>query len=127
MALPTEPGVELLKFWGMLYKICLLLLLPLPFPSQIENTQVALSEERRSEGKVGFKAYRNYLTAGAHWFVIVFLILLNIASQVNRAFILFCGLSLITVLLTLYVFTLLLPYFAVHLDLHGNVLSWGTK
>uniref|UniRef100_A0A8C0R6Y4 ATP binding cassette subfamily C member 4 (PEL blood group) n=1 Tax=Canis lupus dingo TaxID=286419 RepID=A0A8C0R6Y4_CANLU len=53
-----------------------------PEAQDIENTQVALSEERRSEGKVGFKAYRNYLTAGAHWFVIVFLILLNIASQV---------------------------------------------
>ncbi|XP_045666907.1 ATP-binding cassette sub-family C member 4 isoform X1 [Ursus americanus] len=47
-----------------------------------ENTQVALSEESRSEGKVGFKAYKNYLTAGAHCLVIVFLILLNIVAQV---------------------------------------------
>uniref|UniRef100_A0A452RZ89 ATP binding cassette subfamily C member 4 (PEL blood group) n=1 Tax=Ursus americanus TaxID=9643 RepID=A0A452RZ89_URSAM len=43
---------------------------------------VALSEESRSEGKVGFKAYKNYLTAGAHCLVIVFLILLNIVAQV---------------------------------------------
>uniref|UniRef100_A0A452RZL6 ATP binding cassette subfamily C member 4 (PEL blood group) n=1 Tax=Ursus americanus TaxID=9643 RepID=A0A452RZL6_URSAM len=48
-----------------------------------ENTQVALSEESRSEGKVGFKAYKNYLTAGAHCLVIVFLILLNIVAQVD--------------------------------------------
>uniref|UniRef100_A0A452VN21 ATP binding cassette subfamily C member 4 n=1 Tax=Ursus maritimus TaxID=29073 RepID=A0A452VN21_URSMA len=47
-----------------------------------ENTQVALSEESRSEGKVGFKAYKNYLTAGAHCLVIVFLILLNIVWNI---------------------------------------------
>ncbi|XP_027446287.1 multidrug resistance-associated protein 4 isoform X3 [Zalophus californianus] len=47
-----------------------------------ENTQVAVPEESRSEGKVGLKAYKNYLTAGAHWLVIVFLILLNIIAQV---------------------------------------------
>lgn len=43
------------------------------------------SEASRSEGKVGFKAYKNYFTAGASWFVIIFLILLNIAAQVNNA------------------------------------------
>ncbi|XP_064442021.1 ATP-binding cassette sub-family C member 4 isoform X3 [Mirounga angustirostris] len=47
-----------------------------------ESTQVAVSEESRSEGKVGLKAYKNYLTAGAHWLAIVFLILLNIIAQV---------------------------------------------
>ncbi|XP_073750487.1 ATP-binding cassette sub-family C member 4 isoform X2 [Callorhinus ursinus] len=47
-----------------------------------ETTQVAVPEESRSEGKVGLKAYKNYLTAGAHWLVIVFLILLNIIAQV---------------------------------------------
>uniref|UniRef100_G1LUQ0 ATP binding cassette subfamily C member 4 (PEL blood group) n=1 Tax=Ailuropoda melanoleuca TaxID=9646 RepID=G1LUQ0_AILME len=47
-----------------------------------ENPQVALSEESRSEGKVGFKAYKNYLTAGAHCLAVVFLILLNILAQV---------------------------------------------
>ncbi|KAF3825716.1 hypothetical protein GH733_006543 [Mirounga leonina] len=47
-----------------------------------ESAQVAVSEESRSEGKVGLKAYKNYLTAGAHWLAIVFLILLNIIAQV---------------------------------------------
>ncbi|XP_062958201.1 ATP-binding cassette sub-family C member 4 isoform X2 [Cynocephalus volans] len=47
-----------------------------------ENVQATLSGESRSEGKVGFKAYRNYFRAGAHWFMIIFLLLLNIASQV---------------------------------------------
>nr|XP_035935992.1 multidrug resistance-associated protein 4 isoform X4 [Halichoerus grypus] len=47
-----------------------------------ESTQVAVSEESRSEGKVGLKAYKNYLIAGAHWLAIVFLILLNIIAQV---------------------------------------------
>ncbi|KAG8517021.1 Multidrug resistance-associated protein 4, partial [Galemys pyrenaicus] len=46
-----------------------------------ENVQATLPEESRSEGKVGFKAYKNYLTAGAHWLVIVFLLLVNIAAQ----------------------------------------------
>ena len=54
------------------------------FPSKTENIQVTLTEETRSEGKVGFKAYKNYFTAGAHWFIIIFLILMNIAAQVNK-------------------------------------------
>nr|XP_020740072.1 multidrug resistance-associated protein 4 isoform X2 [Odocoileus virginianus texanus] len=48
-----------------------------------ENVQVTLTEETRSEGKVGFKAYKNYFTAGAHWFIIIFLILVNLAAQVS--------------------------------------------
>ena len=55
-----------------------------PFHSQTENIQVALPEESRSEGEVGFKAYKNYFTAGAHWFIIIFLILVNVAAQVNK-------------------------------------------
>ncbi|XP_032133380.1 multidrug resistance-associated protein 4 isoform X6 [Sapajus apella] len=47
-----------------------------------ENVPAALSEENRSEGKVGFKAYKNYFRAGAHWMVIIFLVLLNAAAQV---------------------------------------------
>ncbi|XP_045834036.1 ATP-binding cassette sub-family C member 4 isoform X2 [Meles meles] len=47
-----------------------------------ENIPAAVSEESRLEGKVGFKAYKNYLMAGAHWLVIVFLILLNVIAQV---------------------------------------------
>ena len=48
-------------------------------------------------GKVGFKTYMNYFTAGAHWFIIIFLILVNVADQVNRTFILICALSLILI------------------------------
>lgn len=47
-----------------------------------ENTPVAVTEESRSEGKIGLKVYKNYFTAGTHWFIIIFLILLIIASQV---------------------------------------------
>eukprot|EP00069_Balaena_mysticetus_P008628 bmy_19698T0 len=47
-----------------------------------DDQDVTLSEESRLEGKVGFKAYKNYFTAGAHWFIIIFLIPVNIAAQV---------------------------------------------
>ncbi|XP_069457987.1 ATP-binding cassette sub-family C member 4-like isoform X1 [Ovis canadensis] len=47
-----------------------------------ENIQDTLSKERRLEGKVGFKTYKNYFRAGAHWSVIIFLILVCIAAQV---------------------------------------------
>ena len=56
------------------------------FSSKTENIQVTLTEESRSEGKVGFKAYKNYFTAGAHWFIIIFLILVNLATQVSKDF-----------------------------------------
>ena len=36
------------------------------------------------EGKVGFKTYANYFTAGADWSVIIFLILVNISAQVHK-------------------------------------------
>ncbi|XP_007942203.1 ATP-binding cassette sub-family C member 4 [Orycteropus afer afer] len=48
-----------------------------------EDTQVTLSEESRSEGKVGLKAYKNYFAAGAHWLIIIFLVLLNAAALVS--------------------------------------------
>ncbi|XP_046310887.1 ATP-binding cassette sub-family C member 4 isoform X3 [Marmota monax] len=48
-----------------------------------ENAQAVQPEESRSEGKIGFKAYKNYFTAGASWFIIIFLILLNMAAQVS--------------------------------------------
>ncbi|XP_017911776.1 PREDICTED: multidrug resistance-associated protein 4-like, partial [Capra hircus] len=47
-----------------------------------ENIQDTLSEERHLEGKVGFKTYKNYFRAGAHWSAIIFLILVNIAAEV---------------------------------------------
>lgn len=56
---------------------------------QAENTQVALTEESRSEGKIGFKAYKNYFRAGAHWFIIIVLILLNLAAQVSWGWVLY--------------------------------------
>ncbi|KAK1341987.1 hypothetical protein QTO34_016739 [Cnephaeus nilssonii] len=49
----------------------------------IENVQVAVAEESRSEGKIGLKAYKNYFIAGAHWFTIILLILVNIVAQLS--------------------------------------------
>ncbi|XP_033291031.2 ATP-binding cassette sub-family C member 4 isoform X3 [Orcinus orca] len=53
-----------------------------PEDQDTENIQVTLSEESRLEGNVGFKAYKNYFTAGAPWLIILFLIPVNIAAQV---------------------------------------------
>ena len=56
------------------------------------------------EGKVGFKTYANYFTAGADWSVIIFLILVNIAAQVHKG--VYFGLcpQLVYVLFILYLF-----------------------
>ncbi|XP_060989039.1 ATP-binding cassette sub-family C member 4-like [Dama dama] len=54
-----------------------------PEDQDTENIQVTLPLEGRSFGRVGFKTYANYFTAGAHWFIIIFLILVNIAAQVS--------------------------------------------
>ena len=54
------------------------------FPSQTEDILVKLPLEDHSKGQVGCKTYKNYFTAGAHWFIIIFLILVNIAAQVNK-------------------------------------------
>lgn len=53
-----------------------------PEGQDAENTQAAQPEESRSEGRIGFKAYKNYFSAGASWFFIVFLVLLNLIGQV---------------------------------------------
>ncbi|MXQ98864.1 hypothetical protein E5288_WYG002117 [Bos mutus] len=53
-----------------------------PEDQDTENIQVVLPLEDHLEGKVGFKTYKNYFTAGADWSVIIFLILVNIAAQV---------------------------------------------
>ncbi|XP_045694930.1 ATP-binding cassette sub-family C member 4 isoform X2 [Phyllostomus hastatus] len=45
-----------------------------------ENVQATVPEESRSEGKIGLKAYRNYFTAGANWFILIVLVLVNIAA-----------------------------------------------
>ncbi|XDA80090.1 hypothetical protein R6Z07M_010050 [Ovis aries] len=47
-----------------------------------ENIEVTLPLEDRLEGKVGIKTYNDYFTAGAKWFILIFLILVNIAAQV---------------------------------------------
>ncbi|XP_038615214.1 multidrug resistance-associated protein 4 isoform X2 [Tachyglossus aculeatus] len=54
-----------------------------PEPQPTENMQVAFPEESRSEGKIGFKAYRKYFEAGASYFVIFVLIVLNVLAQVT--------------------------------------------
>ncbi|XP_007666157.2 multidrug resistance-associated protein 4 isoform X2 [Ornithorhynchus anatinus] len=54
-----------------------------PEPQPIENIQLALPEESLSEGKIGFKAYRKYFEAGASYFVIFVLIVLNVLAQVT--------------------------------------------
>ncbi|XDA80092.1 hypothetical protein R6Z07F_010083 [Ovis aries] len=53
-----------------------------PEDQETENIQLTLPLEDYLEGKVGFKTYKNYFTAGADWLVIIFLILVNIAAQV---------------------------------------------
>ncbi|XP_070222853.1 ATP-binding cassette sub-family C member 4-like isoform X3 [Bos mutus] len=53
-----------------------------PEDQETENIQVVLPLEYHLKGKVGFKTFKNYFTAGAHWPVIIFLILVNIAAQV---------------------------------------------
>ena len=81
-------------------------------PSQTENIQVTLPLEGRLVGRVGFKTYENYFTAGAHWFIIIFLILVNITAQVNKN--IYFGLSPllgIYILLILYLFSLLILSF----------------
>uniref|UniRef100_A0A8C8S3K0 Multidrug resistance-associated protein 4 n=1 Tax=Pelusios castaneus TaxID=367368 RepID=A0A8C8S3K0_9SAUR len=47
-----------------------------------EPLMTALPEESRSEGKINFKIYRKYFAAGANYFVIFILLLLNILAQV---------------------------------------------
>ncbi|KAB0345156.1 hypothetical protein FD754_022082 [Muntiacus muntjak] len=53
-----------------------------PEDQDTENIQVTVPLEDQPKGKVYFKTYANYFTAGAHWSVIIFLILVNIAAQV---------------------------------------------
>uniref|UniRef100_A0A8C4VW10 Multidrug resistance-associated protein 4 n=1 Tax=Gopherus evgoodei TaxID=1825980 RepID=A0A8C4VW10_9SAUR len=48
-----------------------------------EPLVTALPEESRSEGKINFKIYRKYFAAGANYFVIFILLLLNILAQVR--------------------------------------------
>uniref|UniRef100_A0A663F8J0 Multidrug resistance-associated protein 4 n=1 Tax=Aquila chrysaetos chrysaetos TaxID=223781 RepID=A0A663F8J0_AQUCH len=40
-------------------------------------------QESRSEGKINFKVYRKYFTAGANYFVILILLIFNILAQVS--------------------------------------------
>ena len=70
-----------LETWSSLFRISYLTAF---FPFQPENIQVTLPLEDHLEGKVGFKTYKNYFTAGADWPIIIFLILVNIAAQVRK-------------------------------------------
>ncbi|NXC60954.1 MRP4 protein, partial [Aleadryas rufinucha] len=47
-----------------------------------ENALAAVPEESRHEGKINFKVYRKYFTAGANCFVIFVLLVFNILAQV---------------------------------------------
>ncbi|NXO04289.1 MRP4 protein, partial [Rhinopomastus cyanomelas] len=47
-----------------------------------ESALAAVPEESRSEGKISFKVYRKYFTAGANCFVIFILLVFNILAQV---------------------------------------------
>ncbi|OWK62881.1 Multidrug resistance-associated protein 4 [Lonchura striata] len=47
-----------------------------------ENALAAVPEESRHEGKINFKVYRKYFTAGANYLVIFILLLFNILAQV---------------------------------------------
>ena len=67
--------------WSSSFKISSLTAI---FPFQTESIQVTLPLEDYLEGKVGFKTYKNYFTAGAAWPVITFLILVNITAQVRK-------------------------------------------
>ncbi|XP_057563173.1 LOW QUALITY PROTEIN: ATP-binding cassette sub-family C member 4-like [Hippopotamus amphibius kiboko] len=59
---------------------------PVQEDQDTENTQFTLSLEDRLGGNVGFKTYKTYFTASAHQFIIIFLILVNIAAQVAYIF-----------------------------------------
>lgn len=50
---------------------------------QGENALAAVPEESRHEGKINFKVYRKYFSAGANYFVIFILLLFNILAQVS--------------------------------------------
>ncbi|XDA80093.1 hypothetical protein R6Z07F_010084 [Ovis aries] len=53
-----------------------------PEDHDTEDILVILPLEDYSKRQVGCKTCKNYFTAGAHWFIIIFLILMNIAAQV---------------------------------------------
>uniref|UniRef100_A0A4W2IQ42 Multidrug resistance-associated protein 4 n=1 Tax=Bos indicus x Bos taurus TaxID=30522 RepID=A0A4W2IQ42_BOBOX len=67
-----------------------------PEDQDTENIQVTLPLEDHLEGKVGFKTYVNYFTAGADWPVIIFLMLVNITAQVRKG--VYFGLTVSTLL-----------------------------
>lgn len=124
MALPTEYAVELLTFESWLFKI---LSLTTFFPSRIKNMQVTLTEESRSEGKVGIKAYKSYFTAGAHWFILIFLLLVTVLAQVNTDT---CAFNSIFTVIFIFVLYLFIPYYCILQSTWICVemgYLWGTK
>uniref|UniRef100_A0A670YR97 ATP binding cassette subfamily C member 4 (PEL blood group) n=1 Tax=Pseudonaja textilis TaxID=8673 RepID=A0A670YR97_PSETE len=64
----------------------------------------SLPEESRSEGKIGFTIYKKYFSAGANYFVIFILLVLNILAQItlcNAALNLNTGLTVATILFSI--------------------------
>ncbi|XP_070641619.1 ATP-binding cassette sub-family C member 4-like [Bos indicus] len=72
------------SLWFGLHRLQTLLKDAVPEDQDTENIQVTLPLEDYLEGKVGFKTYKNYFTAGAGWPLITFLILVNIAAQLRK-------------------------------------------
>ncbi|KAJ7421392.1 multidrug resistance-associated protein 4 [Willisornis vidua] len=52
-----------------------------------ENAVAAVPEESRHEGKISFKVYRKYFSAGANYFVIFILLVFNILAQMILVFV----------------------------------------
>ncbi|KAB0372891.1 hypothetical protein FD755_015644, partial [Muntiacus reevesi] len=90
--LPPGPGTPTLRKWSSSESSVLSLQSSIPSledaapeDKDTENIQAIPSLESCSIGMVGFKIYKNCFRAGAHWFIIVFLILINVAAQVAYA------------------------------------------
>lgn len=96
------------------------------FPSQIKNMQVTLTKESRSEGKVGIKAYKNYFTAGAHWLMLIFILLVNITAQVNKDTCAFNSIFTVLVISVLYLYCIIVFCSPLGFALKMGYL-WGTK
>ncbi|XP_043334064.1 ATP-binding cassette sub-family C member 4-like isoform X7 [Cervus canadensis] len=88
--LPPGPGTPTLRKWSSSESSVLSLQSSSPSledaapeDKDTENIQAIPSLESCSIGMVGFKIYKNCFRA--HWFIIVFLILINVAAQVAYA------------------------------------------
>uniref|UniRef100_A0AAA9TZJ6 ATP binding cassette subfamily C member 4 n=1 Tax=Bos taurus TaxID=9913 RepID=A0AAA9TZJ6_BOVIN len=94
-----------------------------PEDQDTENIQVTLPLEGHLEGKVGFKTYKNYFTAGADWPVIIFFILVSFAAQVCKG--IYFGLSSLRIRQRSCAKSLLILYILVNSSqtLHNKMLE----